>query len=104
MAYSSTNPIRVFGSDGLADGQSLLIYRSTHAHGQIEAAGFFTNGKRHGMKVGDALLNLAVSSDGSSAATLHIVSGSTGAVAASDTAGSSAYDQAYDCSVSPCAT
>ena len=100
MAYSTTNPVRLFGSDGLTDGQSLFIYRSTHAHGEIEAAGFFSDGKRHGMKIGDALLNLAVSSDGSSAATMHIVSASTAAISAASPLPASAYGQAFNCSVS----
>lgn len=103
MAYSSTNPVREIHAP-FGAGARVFIYSSTHAHAAIEAAGFFTNGKRAGMAAGDALLSLAVSSDGSSAATWHIVSGSTGAIAASDTAGSSAYAQAYNVTVSVAST
>ena len=84
---------------GFTDGRNVWLYRSTHAHADIEAVGFFTNGRRDGMRVGDALFNIAYSSAGSSAMTCHVVSASTGAIAASDTAGSSAFSQAYNCSV-----
>lgn len=84
-----------FGSGG----RSVFIYPSTHSHTDIEATGFFTNGKRDGLQVGDLLINLPLSTAGSSAASIHVVSASTGAVAASDTAGSSAYSQAYNVSV-----
>ena len=98
MAYSSTNPVRqIFG--GLSDGQAVFMYTSTHAHAAIEVVGFFADGKRHGMKVGDILIAANRSSDGSSAATLHVVSASTGAIAATSTFGSSAYSQAFNCSV-----
>jgi hypothetical protein len=94
MSYSSTNPVeRVYS--GLSNGKGILLYRSTHTHSDIEATGFFADGKRHGMKIGDALLHIHASSE-SSAATWHVVSASTGAVAASDTAGSSAYGQAFN--------
>lgn len=103
MSYSSTNPVQTF-HPRYGAAPALHIYRSTHAHAEIEAAGFFANGKRHGLSSGDALLNIPYSTDGSSAATWHIVSGSTGAIAASDTAGSSAYAQAYNVSVTVAST
>lgn len=105
MAYSSTNPVRRLSDGaGLSDGFGVFVYRSTHTHSDIEAAGFFTDGKRHGLKLGDVLIAAHFSSDGSSAATMHVVSASTGAIAASATAGSSAYNQAYNVSVSAATT
>lgn len=103
MAYSSTNPVRCI-HEPFSNGPKVFLYASTHAHAEIEATGFFTNGKRAGLTTGDAVLNLPISTAGSSAATWHIVSASTGANAASDTAGSSAYAQAYNASVSVAST
>lgn len=104
MAYSSTNPIQTilprFGS-----GPAVHIYKSTHAHGAIEATGFFADGKRHGLQIGDALLAIAYSeSDGSSAATWHVVSGSTAAISAASPLPASAYEQAFNVTVSPAST
>lgn len=114
MAYNTESTGSVYANQplrrveamyqGFSDGRTVWLYRSTHAHGDIEASGFFADGKRHGMKLGDALLNVAYSSAGSSAATWHVVSASTGAVAESDTAGSSAYSQAYNVTVTPAST
>lgn len=105
MAYSSSNPVRQLSEGaGLADAFASWVYRSTHTHSEIEAAGFFTDGRRAGLKVGDALLNLCHTTTGSSAATWHVVSASTGAIAASATAGSSAWDQAFNVSVSAATT
>ena len=89
MTYSSTNPIRCLQSDGLTDGQSMWLYRSTHGSSEIIAAGFFTNAVRAGMKVGDPLVNIRTS-DG--AVTWHAVTGTT----AADTG----YAPAYNATVS----
>jgi hypothetical protein len=114
MAYNTATTSSVFANnatprveriaDGLTDGRGVFLYRSTHAHGEIEATGFFADGKRHGLKLGDALLNIAFSSDGSSAATWHVVSASTGAISAADPLPSSAYNQAFNVSVSVAST
>jgi hypothetical protein len=105
--YSTGNfppVVERIGEGGLLGGRGQFRYMSTHSHADIEATGFFTDGKRHGMRIGDALLNLPVSTAGSSAATWHIVSASTGAIAASATAGSSAWNQAENVTVSPAST
>src|SRR5258708_32013275 len=114
MAYRASSTSSVFAkspiplveriADRLTAGYGVWVYRSTHAHAEIEAAGFFTDGKRDGLRLGDLLFNVNYSSAGSSAATLHVVSASSGAVATSDTAGSSAFSQAYNVSVSVCST
>ncbi len=99
--FGTPLPPRVQKVDGagLCAGHSVLTYRSSHSHGDIEAAGFFTDGLRDGMKRGDLLINICDSTAGSSAATMHVVSDSTGAVGAS-TQASSCYEQAYNVSVS----
>jgi hypothetical protein len=82
---------------------ALHIYRSTHAHADIEATGFFKDAKRFGLKPGDIVIAAAYSTAGSSAVTLHQVSGSTGAISSS-TSASSAYNQAYNATVTPFTT
>lgn len=84
MAYSSTNPVRNILTFGLTDGQSLLLYSSTHAHAAVEAADFFTgcgvgspSSAAVGMKVGDLLVNVAQSTAGTSALTWHRVTSLT---------------------------
>src|SRR4051812_14459183 len=103
---ASNFPPRVQQHDtgSISGGLGVFTYRSSHTHVEAEVAGFFTDGLRHGLKRGAVVLNICDSTAGSSAATLHIVSGSTGAVAASDTAGSSAWNQAYNFSVSAATT
>lgn len=102
MAFSSSNLQIVFSP--FTDGAKTFIHRSTDAHATVEGVGYFADGKRLGMAVGDLLINLAHSTAGSSAVTHHIVSASTGAIAASATAGSSAHNQAFNCTVSAGAT
>lgn len=114
MAYNELSTSTVYSaqyaqkveriSDGFSDGHGVFIYRSTHAHGDIEATGFFADGKRHGLKVGDLLCNIAYSSAGSSAATWHVVSASTGAVSAASSDSAAAHNQAFNVTVTPATT
>jgi len=103
--YSTGYPPRVelVAAGGLTDGRGFYRYMSTHSHTDIEATGFFADGARHGLKIGDVICNIPVSTAGSSAVTWHIVSNSTGAVAATD-ATRTAFDQAYNMSVSVAST
>lgn len=96
--------VQLLNAGGLTNGRATWTYTSSHSHTDIESVGFFADGKRHGLKLGDLLINAAYSTAGSSAATMHVVSASTGAVAASDTAGSSAWGQAYNVTVTPATT
>lgn len=98
MAFSSSN-LQLIHVGFNGTGPKVFLHSSTEAHAAIEATGYFANGKRFGMTTGDLLMNLAVSSDGSSAATMHIVSASTGAIAATE-ATAAAHRQAYNVSVS----
>lgn len=87
MAYSTTNPVRCAVLFGITNAQQLLIYESTHVHADIEstAGGGFFKGCAFGspssagggtspvgMKVGDLLMHIHVSSV-TSAITMHRV-------------------------------
>lgn len=73
MAYSSTNPptpmyspLTRASSDG--DTQKppqLWLYRSTHRSTEIDDASFFSNGHDLGMREGDGMIAMHVSSAGS---------------------------------------
>lgn len=55
MAYASSNPpMRMFGP--LTGAGSIWQYRSTELGTAVDGAGYFTNAKDLGMKVGDAVL------------------------------------------------
>lgn len=102
MAFSSTNLERMY--QNLSNGRGTFLHRSTATHTDIEATGYFANGKRLGMALGDAVLHICGTSTGSSAATWHVVTASTGAVASSSTSASSAWNQAYNVTVSAATT
>jgi hypothetical protein len=53
MAYATTNPPRMWGGD---PGNRLWYYSSVDIIGDVDAAGYFTNGSALGMKVGDIVL------------------------------------------------
>lgn len=84
MAYSSTNPARQITNLGLPStgGSAVFAYESTHPHASIEVASFFTgcgfgspsSANAIGMKVGDLVVNINVSTAGTSAITWHRVS------------------------------
>jgi|AGTN01.3.fsa_nt_gi hypothetical protein len=69
MAYETTNPPRVIVSAGIA-GPAIWLYRDGDAHTDVDAAGYFTNGKQLGMKVGDILY---VQNDTTYLITIHSV-------------------------------
>lgn len=81
MAYSTTNPVRKILDFGLTSAGSLWAYQSTDAHATVEAANYFQgcgagspSSGAVGMRVGDLLVNLSVSTAGTSAITWHRVS------------------------------
>jgi len=71
MSYSTSNPPRLIVAHGLsgADG-GVWRYSSTDAHTDVDAAGYFTDGGKLGMRVGDTVI--VVKSD-TGATTLHTV-------------------------------
>lgn len=80
----------------LSTAQGVWVYGpQADAHGTVEGTGYFANGKRLGMKVGDIVI---VARD-SSAVTMHLVTASTAAVSAASPLPSSAFNQAFNCTV-----
>ena len=54
MAYSTSNPpVRVAGG---ISGPSLWIYNSADVHTDVDAADYFSNGSKLGLKVGDHVI------------------------------------------------
>jgi hypothetical protein len=102
MAFSSTNLERMY--QNFSNGTGVFLHRSTATHTDIEATGYFENGKRLGMKLGDALMHICGTSTGSSAATWHVVSASTGAVSANSSDSAAAWNQAYNVTVTGATT
>jgi hypothetical protein len=70
MAYSTSLPPRLI-AQGPSDGGSIWMYQSEDAHGDVDAASYFTNGMALGMKVGDVVL--VVETDASYALSMHVV-------------------------------
>jgi hypothetical protein len=52
MAYETTNPPKCVLS-GFGGSASIFVYTDGDAHTAVDEAGYFTNGKLLGMKVGD---------------------------------------------------
>ena len=102
MAFSSTNLERMY--QNFSNGRGTFLHRSTATHTDIEATGYFEDGKRLGMALGDALLHICGTSTGSSAATWHVVSASTGAVSAASSDSAAAWNQAFNVTVSAATT
>lgn len=98
MAFSSTNLQAIYNP--MTSGPRVFLHTSADPHATIEGVGYFANGKRLGMAVGDVVMSVATSS----AVTWHTITASTGAVAVSSTYGSSAHDQAFNMTVSPAST
>lgn len=80
MAYSSTNPAKKIAGTGFDGGGSLWAYESTHVHGVVEGANFFTGcgfgspgSNAIGMRVGDLLIAVCQATSGTSALTMHRV-------------------------------
>lgn len=56
MSYVTTNPPnRITGGTGAASA-GLWIYQSADAHGDVDAANYFSNGDDLGLKTGDAMI------------------------------------------------
>ncbi|MCY1449220.1 hypothetical protein D9M71_659460 [compost metagenome] len=80
MAYSSSNPVKKILNLGFTSGGSLWAYESTHVHGVVEGANFFTGcgfgspgNAAVGMAVGDLVAAVCVATSGTSAVTWHRV-------------------------------
>lgn len=106
MAFSSTNLEAIHVP--LTGGPRVWLHRSPDAHGTVEGTGYFVGagyGGRTasmGMQVGDLVLNMRHSTDGSSAATLHVVSASTADQAS--TSGSTGWSANYNATVTAATT
>jgi hypothetical protein len=64
---------------GVSGGPSIWIYTTNDAHTDVDAASYFSDGARFGMKAGDIVI--VVDSD-SSTCTLHVMTSSTTIAAA----------------------
>jgi hypothetical protein len=72
MAYSASNP-PVCITPRVGSGPALWIYNSADVHTDVDAADYFSNGKKLGMKVGDhVIVGKTTATIGS---TLHYVTG-----------------------------
>ncbi len=80
MAYATTNPPTRVSQGGMGNGNSLWMYVSADAHGDVDAADYFSNGDDLGMKVNDVVV---VVDTATPTATIHRVSTVTAAGAAS---------------------
>ncbi|HAT2607131.1 TPA: hypothetical protein I8235_000040 [Kluyvera intermedia] len=79
MAYSTTNPPALL-MDRVMGGGAVWSYISADARATVVGAGYFTNGKNLGMKLGD-VVNCVVDSTGVlSVTSVTTVNASTGAV------------------------
>jgi len=52
MAYSTSNPPKCL-VPGVGGGPAIWVYQSTDVHTDVDAASYFTNGGKLGMKPGD---------------------------------------------------
>ena len=55
MAYATTNPPAQL-VQGIGSAPSLWVYKSTDAHTDVDAAGYFTNAANLGMKAHDVMI------------------------------------------------
>lgn len=98
MSFSSTN-LEVIHNN-FSNGWKVFAHRTTENHSAVEATGYFTNGRRLGMGVGDLLCNVTASS----AVTWHVVTASTGAVSAASSDSAAAWGQAFNVTISAATT
>lgn len=70
MAYETSNPPKCVLS-GFGGSASIWVYTDGDAHGDVDASGYFTNGAKLGMKVGDIVF---VQNTTGYTTTLHSVS------------------------------
>ena len=71
MAYSTSNPPALKSPSPLTGAGQTWAYRSTDVATDVDATGYFTNGKALGMKVGDIVE--VTDTDTSTTMTLHRV-------------------------------
>ena len=71
MSYSTSNPPALKSTSPLTGAGQTWVYRSTDVATDVDASGYFTNGKALGMKVGDIVE--VCDTDTSTTMTLHRV-------------------------------
>lgn len=71
MAYETSNPPKCILA-GIGSGPSTWVYTDGDIHTDVDATGYFTNGAKLGMKVGDLVF---VQNTSGYTTTLHSVSG-----------------------------
>lgn len=69
MTYATSNPA-VCMVPRIGAGPAMWVYRSTDAHGDVDATDYFTNGAALGMKVNDIVIVLDTDAP---SATIHMV-------------------------------
>ena len=74
MSYANTGLSLIAG--GVAGGPKIFGYTSTDVHTDVDASGYFSDGKKFGMAVGDFVL--VAKSDATIGATLHVVQSISG--------------------------
>lgn len=72
MAYSTSNPPKLVVPGMGTSGVSLWAYASTDVHTDVDATGYFSNGKDLGMRVGD--LVFVSKTNATIGTTIHYVS------------------------------
>lgn len=77
MAYEVSNPPKCV-SPNIGSGPATWVYTDGDAHADVDAAGYFTNGSKLGMKVGDIVF---VQNTTGYTTTLHSVSAVTAGAA-----------------------
>lgn len=104
MAFSSTG-LALLHNPFSSPGVKHWVYRSPDDHATVEGTGYFADGERLGLAVGDLVTVMRYSTaDGSSAATCHVVSASTAAVSAASPLPASAFNQALNATITAAST
>jgi len=55
MAYATSNPPKLV-SQSIGGGPKIWLYQSADVVGDVDAAGYFTNGETLGMEIGDRVI------------------------------------------------
>lgn len=79
MAYSTSNPPALL-QDRVMGGGAIWSYISADARATVVGAGYFTNGKNLGMKLGDVVNSVVDTTGVLSVTSVTAVNASTGAV------------------------
>ena len=56
MAYDTAVAVPQLLVPGVGGGVALWVYKSTDAHGDVDATGYFTDGLARGMKLNDIMI------------------------------------------------